>query len=171
MSDARANRWRGAASALLRSYVADLRRWAAELASGYALAAALLVGSVLALFAAVAVGITALFHLVERHYGTDAAYGGIGGSLLVLAIVLFVSAWVLLRRQMPPLPRPHRQVQAARKILTGPAARRALGGLTAEAVKTDPVAGLLMGAAATMLVGWFVASRLQSPARVPRVRR
>jgi hypothetical protein len=57
------------------------------------------------------------------------------------------------------------------KILAGPTARRALGGLTAEAVKTDPVTGLLMGAAATMLVGWFVASRLQSPARVPQVRR
>jgi hypothetical protein len=119
MSDARANGWRGAAFALLRSYVADLRRWAGELASGYAVAAALLVGSVLALFAAVAVGITALFHLVERHYGTDAAYGGIGSGLLVLAIVLFVSAWALLRRQMPPFPREERRGTLMRSASVG----------------------------------------------------
>ena len=55
---------RGGLVALLRSYVADVRKWAAKLVGGYAVAVALLFASVLALFAAIAVGITALFHVL-----------------------------------------------------------------------------------------------------------
>ena len=37
--------WRGVASALVRSYVADLRAWAAKLAAGYSVAVAMLVAA------------------------------------------------------------------------------------------------------------------------------
>jgi hypothetical protein len=168
MNEPREGGLRGAASALLRSYIADLRGWVAKLATGYAVAAVVLVGGILALFAAIAVGITALFHLIERHYGIDVAYGGIGGGLLVLAIVLFLIGWALLRRRMAPLPRPHRQMQAAKRTLVRPAARRAG---EANLMNADPVTGLLMGAAATLLAGWFVASRFQSSGRAERGRR
>ena len=163
--------WREVASALLRSYVADLRGWAAKLAAGYAVAGALMVGGILALFAAVAVGLTALFHLVERHYGTYLAYGGIGGGLLVVAIVLLVIGSALLRRQTAPLPRLHRQVQAANQMIFG--LRRCAVGrfLQGDVPKADPVTGLLVGAAATMLLTWFFTSRLQSSTRGDSVRR
>ena len=105
MSDALRNSWRAATAALLRSYAADLRRWAAGLVASYAIAGALLAGGVLTLFAAIAVAITALFHFIERHYGMNAAYGGIGGGLFVLAIVLVLSGWLILRRRVPRLPR------------------------------------------------------------------
>ncbi len=158
--------WRRVPSALLRSYVADLRAWAAKLATGYAVAVAMLVGGVLALFAAIAVGVTALFHFIERHYGADIAYGAIGGGLLVLAIVLLLIGWAMLRRRTPPLPRPRRQLQAARRELVRPAALHAIGWLPgAKTVKANPSSKFLIAAAATMLVGWIVAWRLRLPSR------
>jgi hypothetical protein len=155
--------WRGVASALVRSYVADLRAWAAKLVAGYGVAVAMLVGGVLTLFAAIAVGVTALFHLVESHYGGDTAYGAIGGGLLFLAIVLVLVGWAMLRRRTPPLPRPQRQVEAARRILLRPTALRATGWLAgAETVEAEPTTKLFIAAAATILVGWIVSSRLRS---------
>ena len=165
MHDAPGKGWRGAAFMLLRSYAADWRRWAGGLATRYGIAIALLVGGVLALFAAIAVGITALFDFLERTYGIEIAYAAIGGGLFVLAIVLFLIGWMMLRRKARPLPRPRRQVEAAKQMLVGPAAWRGIG---ANAAQTDPVTALLFGAAATLLVGWMVASRFQASRRVSR---
>ena len=160
MSDPIGNGWRAAVANMLRSYVGDLRRWITRLVAGYAVAAALLVGGVLTLFAAIAVGITALFHLIERYYGTGVAYGGIGGGLLALAIVLLLSGVMSLRRKMPPLPRPLARAHAAKRRLPGPAAPQSVASrVEAEIVQTDPVTRLLIGASVTMLVGWIVASR------------
>lgn len=154
---------------LLRSYAADWRRWAGRLAARYGVAIALFVGGVLALFAAIAVGITALFDFLERTYGIRVAYGSVGGGLFVLAVVLFLIGWMMLRRKTPPLPRPRRQVQAAKQTLVGPAAWRVVGSrLGVKAAQTDPVTGLLFGAAATILAGWIVASRFRSSGRAPR---
>lgn len=160
MSDALVNGWRGAVAVSLRSYVGDLRRWITRLAAGYAVAGVLLVGSVLALFAAIAVGITALFHLIERYYGTGAAYGGVGGGLLALAIVLLLSGVTILRRKMPPLPRPlARGQKAKRRSIDHTASRSVISRVETELAQTDPMTRLLIGASVTMLVGWMVASR------------
>ena len=171
MSDAPVSGWRAAVAALLGSYAADLRRWMTGLVAGYAIAAALLAGAILALFAAIAVGITALFHFIERHYGMNAAYGGIGGGLFILAIVLVLCGWMMLRRKVPRLPRPYRQVRAAKQRLLGAPASRPLGGrLQAQIGQADPVTGLLIAASVTMLVGWMVASRRQYSKRARQVR-
>jgi hypothetical protein len=156
---------RGGMAALLQSYVADLRAWATKLAGGYAVAAAILVASVLALFGAIAVGITALFRVLERNYGAEVAYGGIGGGLFVIAIVLFLIGLAMLRRRIPPLPRPHRQAEAAKRRLIAPAALGAIGWSRAVTAKADPTTGLLIAAAAAMLVGWIAAVRLRSQRR------
>ena len=157
MRDAPERDTRGAVSALLQSYAAELRGWAMRLAAGYGIGLALLAGGVLALFAAIAVGVTALFHFLERLYGTDVAYGSIGGGLLVLAIILFLAGWMMLRRKAPPLPQPRRQLRAAKQVLLEPAARRV--------VETRPVTRVLVGAAATLLVGSIVGSRFQTSRR------
>ena len=154
MHDAPGKGWRGAAFMLLRSYAADWRRWAGGLATRYGIAIALLVG-----------GVLALFDFLERTYGIEIAYAAIGGGLFVLAIVLFLIGWMMLRRKARPLPRPRRQVEAAKQMLVGPAAWRGIG---ANAAQTDPVTALLFGAAATLLVGWMVASRFQASRRVSR---
>jgi len=105
----------------------------------------------LALFAAVAVCITALFHLLERLYGLEIAYGCVGGGLLVLALILFLAGWIMLRRKAPSVPQARRQLYAAKQVLLEPAARRV--------VETRPVTRVLLGAAATLLVGSIVGSR------------
>jgi hypothetical protein len=162
--------WREAMSGLARSYVADVRGWAAGLGRRYAVAAAIAVGGVLALFAAGAVGITALFHVIERYYGTNIAYASVGGGLFGIGIILLVLAWAMLRARTPPLPRPRRQAAAAKQMMMGSAAVRAATGFRAvEGVRADPVTQALIGAAATMLVGWIVASRLAARSQ-PRAR-
>jgi hypothetical protein len=172
MRGVRKNGWREVVSALLRSYVSDLRAWVGRLATGYVVATALLLGGVLALFAAVAVGITALFHFLERSYGVDIAYGAIGGGLLLLAILLFSTGWIVLRRKRPALPRPYRQAHAAKQALVGSAAWHTIGSkLGPEAVRSDALTRLLFGAAVTMLVGWITASRLRSSRRKHRMLR
>jgi hypothetical protein len=164
--------WRGAIFALLQSYLADLRRWGARLATGYAVAAGMLLAGVLAIFAAIAVGIGALFHVVTVRYGIDWAYAAIGGGLLIAGLGLLGVGWVVLRRPAPTFPRPRRQAQAAKRMMVRPAV---LGAVTrlyeAKASKADPVTKVLIGAAATLLLSWVVATHLQSRSQGNRVRR
>jgi hypothetical protein len=149
---------RGGVSALLQSYAADLHGWASGIASGYAVAVVLLVAGAILALAAAAVGIAALFHFIELNYGPDTAYEAIGGGLLVLGAVLMLAGVATLRRKIPPLPRPQRQMQAAKRMVVGSAAVRAL---STNGIRSDPITQLLIGAAATVVVGWMVASRVQ----------
>ena len=149
---------RGGVSALLHSYAADLRGWAGGIASGYAIAAVLLLAGAVLVFAAAAVGIAALFHFIELRYGPDTAYEAIGGGLAVLGAILIIAGVMTLRRKHPPLPRPQRQMQAAKRLVVGSAAVRAL---STDRIRSDPVTQVLIGAAATVLFGWIVASRVQ----------
>jgi hypothetical protein len=157
------NRGRGGFSVLLQSYAAELRAWGAKLAARYAVAAAILIAGVLAVFASAAVGLTALFHFVALRYGTETAYASIGGGLLLIGIFLLLVGLIVLRRRVPALPRPRRQAQLARDrakgMIFGSAASRLLAGPVAKA---DPVTQVLVGIAATMLVGWIVAARFSS---------
>jgi hypothetical protein len=155
--------FRGAASVLVRSYLSDVRRWAAGLSTRYIVAVAIAIGGVLAIFAACAVGITALFNLVQSLYGTDAAYAVIGGGLLLIGLILLLLAWTMLRAQIPPLPRPHRQVRSARRMMVGSSAVRAISGLReAGGERADPAIQALVAAATTLLIGWIVASRFRT---------
>jgi hypothetical protein len=164
--------WRGAVFALLRSYLADLRGWGARLATGYAVAAGMLLAGVLAIFAAIAVGVGALFHLVAVRYGIDWAYAAIGGGLFIVGLTLLGVGWAVLRQPAATFPRPRRQAQAARRMMVRPAV---LGAVTrlyeAKANGADPVTKVLIGVAATLLLSWVVASHLQSRSQGNRVRR
>src|ERR1700685_528902 len=101
-------------SALWRSYAADLRGWAASLAAGYGIAAALLVGGILAVFGAITIAAIALFHFFELRYGAIIAFAALGGGLLALGAILLLAGWLMIGRKAPPLPRPDRQFRAAR---------------------------------------------------------
>ena len=68
------------------------------LAAKYGIAAALMLGSLLAVFGAITVGAVALFHFTELRYGTNVAFAALGGGLLVLAAILFVAGWLMLQR-------------------------------------------------------------------------
>lgn len=159
-------------SALWRSYATDLRGWAIRLVAGYGVAAALLVGGVLALFGAIAVGAIALFHFLELRYGIDIAFAALGGSLVVLAVILLLAGWLMMRRKAAPLPRPHRQFRAAKQMLAGSTIARAVSALhDGETAKPDATTQLLLGAAAIVAAGWIVLTHLGPSGSGRRVRR
>lgn len=108
----------------------------------------------------------ALFHWIATVYEPNTAYAAIAGLLLGLSLVgAFIAVW-LLKRSLPPVPRPRRdQTRAARRslandaILMASVPRKAL-------LKADPATEIMIGLAAACLVGWLVSSRLgQSRAR------
>jgi hypothetical protein len=159
-------------SALWRSYTADLRGWVVKLAAGYGVAAALLVGGILAVFGAIAVGGMALFHFIELRYGTNAAFVALGGGLLALGAILLLAGWIMIRRRAAPLPRPRRQFRAAKQMLAGSTISRAVTALRAnEAARPDATTQLLLGAAAILAAGWIVATHLGSSKPGGKVRR
>src|SRR5262249_14805433 len=116
-------------SALLGSYAADLKGWMVRLAAGYGIAVALMVGGVLAVVGAVAVGAVALFSFLEQRYGADIAFAALGGGLVLLAVVLLLAGWVVMKRRVAPLPRPQQQFRAARQMVVGSTISRAVAGL------------------------------------------
>jgi hypothetical protein len=149
--------------ALGRSYAADLREWAASLAAGYGIAAALLVGGMLAVFGAIAVGAIAFFAFLELRYGANIAFAALGGGLLALGAILLLAGWLMMGRKAAPLPRPHRQFRAAKNMLVGPVIARAVTTLhTSEAARPDAMTQVLLGAAAVLAAGWIVTTRLGS---------
>jgi len=167
--------FRGAASVLMRSYFSDLRRWAAGLSTRYIVAIAVALGGITAIFAACAVGISALFHLIESWYGTDAAYAAVGGGLFFIGIILLVLAWTMFSGAIPSVPRPHRQIRSARQmarqmIMQSPAlgAMKRIGEV--PGARTAPAIPVLMATGATLLVGWIVGSRVATRRRARRSR-
>ena len=171
MTPANQSSWRGASSALLRSYVADLRSWAARLVTGYGVAVAMLTAGVLAIFGAAAVGIGALFHFIAVRYGIDLAYAAVAGCLVILGLILLLAGVTMLRRPLPSVPRPRRQARAAKQMMIGPSVLDAVTRLQeAKPGKADPMTQILAGAAATFLLGWIVASRLHSRSQQQKVR-
>jgi hypothetical protein len=150
-------------SALLRSYGRDVKGWAARLAAGYGIAAALLLGGILAMFGAIAVGAIALFHFLALRYGTNIAFAVLGGGLLLLGVVLLLAGLAMMKRRAPPLPRPQRQLRAARQMLVVPTISRAVAALSrSDAAKPDTTTQVLLGAAAIAAVGWIAVSRFGS---------
>jgi len=159
-------------AALWGSYGRDLRGWAASLATGYGIAAALLLGGVLSVFGAIAVGATALFHVLELRYGTNVAFAALGGGLLALAAILLLAGWLMMRRRAAPLPRPDKQFRAAKQMLVGNTISRAVTALhDTEAAKPDVTTQILLGAAAIVAIGWLVASHLGTTEAGSQVRR
>jgi hypothetical protein len=150
-------------SALLGSYAADLKGWVVGLVTGYGIAAALLVGGILAVFGAIAVGAMALFHFIELRYGANTAFAALGGGLLALGAILLLAGWLTISRKAAPLPRPHRQFRDARQMLVGTTVARAVTAFhTSEAAKPDATTQILLGAAAILAAGWIVTTRLGS---------
>lgn len=160
---------RASPSALLRSYITELNRWAAKIATGYALAAAIIVAGALSIAVALGIGMAALFHWLEAHYGPYVAYGTLGGLFLLGGIVSVIIGLRLLSRPLPPVPRPHRQARALRRAIVAPAVSRALTTVyVGNGTRPDKVTQALAGAAAVTLLGWIAALYVQRSSMTDR---
>jgi hypothetical protein len=145
---------------LVRSYVAELREWARDIATRYAVAVVILVVGALLILVALGFGVGALFDFIEARYGVNIAFASVGGFFLVVGVAAVLSGQSLLNRRKPPLPRPDRQIEGLKRSFALPAALRLLtNGRNAGRLAKDPVTGMLVGAAALVAVGWIVASR------------
>jgi hypothetical protein len=157
-------------SSLIKSYVEELRNWATGRATGYGIAMALMLIGVLSIFAAIAVGAMALFHFLELRYGTYIACAALGGGILLLAVVFLLAGYQMLRRPSP-VPKPERQLQAARQMLLGTTIARGITSLRAtEAAKPDTITQLMLGTAALVVIGWLAAHKFGSTSPKSRLR-
>jgi hypothetical protein len=77
-----------------------------------------------------------------------------------------------LRRGAPPLPRPRKQIRAAKQMLVVPTISRAVSTWRAsEATKPDVTTQLLLGAAAVVAVGWLAFHHVGPAASKEQARR
>jgi uncharacterized BrkB/YihY/UPF0761 family membrane protein len=143
----------------VRSYAGDLRGWIGGLTVRYAIAAVLLLSAGASIIAAIGVAIAALFRWLEVSYGANDAYAIVIGLLLFLGIVCAVIAVILLKRALPPVPRPGRQAKAVGRSVAADAMLAASVPHKAL-VKADPLTEVMVGLAAACLVGWLVSSRM-----------
>ena len=159
----------GSLRGVLHSYGQELCGWASGITLRYGIAVALLLSAGAGIIAAIGISIAALFHWLEIAYGANAAYGIVIGLLILLAVASALTAIVLLKQGLPPLPRPHRhaaaagQSVAARAVLAASASHKSL-------MKADPVTEVMIGLAAACLVGWLVSSRVGQSQPRTRVR-
>jgi len=150
-------------SGLLGWYIGDLNKWVAQIATGYALAVAMLIAGAFAV--AVGVGAAACFHWLETCYGPYVASGTLGGVFLLAGLVSVVIALRLLKRPNPPVPRPRRQARALKRAIATPVVSRALTTMyTGNGTGPDKVTQALAGAAVA-LVGWIATSYARRSSR------
>jgi uncharacterized membrane protein len=123
------------------------------------MAVILLLSGAASVIAAIGVGLAALFQWLEASYGLNAAYGGIAGLLIFAGIVAALSGVVLLKKSLPALPSPRRQMKAAGRSVTAEAMLAASPDKIL--MKADPITETMIGLAAACFVGWLVSSRLR----------
>jgi hypothetical protein len=159
----------GPINGFLQSYAGDLKEWTTRIVIRYAVAVALLFVALAGLVGAISVGVAALFHWIESTYGLNAAYAAVAGLLVVLALVSAGIAVLLLTARLPPIPRPKRQHG---RVAGRSLAARAMLATTSNKglLKTDLATEIMIGLAATCLVGWLVTSRLGHSGRRAQIK-
>lgn len=148
----------GPINGFLQSWAADLKGWTTGIFMRYVVAAAVLLAAAASLVGAISVGIAALFHWLEITHGSNTAYAAVAGLLVVLGLLGAGVAILLLKGELPPIPRPKRQkAKAAGRSL----AARAMLATTSNKglLNTEPATEIMIGLAAACLVGWLVVSR------------
>src|SRR5262245_21253891 len=145
-----------AGSKLLRSYVGKVGRWARSITRQYALGVGILVTGVLFLLVAAGFGVAAIFHFLTLRYGVNIAFAVVGGFFLILGLIGLISGMGLMKRALPPVPRPSSELDALKRTAvldlvtkTNQVKQRA----------RDHSTPLLLGAACVVAFGWLAGSR------------
>jgi hypothetical protein len=99
----------------LRSYRGEVSVWSGKIMRRYVMAVVVLLLGALFLLTAGGFGVAAGFHCLAIRYGWNVAVATLGGGFLVLGLIGALAGLGLLKRSLPPLPRPTRQLQAFRR--------------------------------------------------------
>jgi hypothetical protein len=123
-----------------RSYLRDRTSQAADTVASYAIAAGLFAAAGIFAIAACLVGMSALFRWIEIRYGLFPAFGVVGASLLVVAVVCGAMAGARLKRPPPQFPSLTSRLRVA--IKTNPVMPDQIGAArdAAEAILLTPSA-------------------------------
>jgi len=109
-------------------------------------------------------GVAPVFDFIETRYGANMALASVGGFFLIVGVAAVLVGQSLLKRRIPPLPRPDRQIEGLKRSLALPTAMHLLtNGRNAGRLAKDPVTGMLVAAAALVAIGWIAASRPSRP--------
>ncbi|QOZ34442.1 hypothetical protein [Bradyrhizobium sp. CCBAU 53421] len=147
-------------SLVFRSYLGDVRRWIAQLVTGYAVACGVLLIGAVSFLIAIGFGVGAGFHALELHFDIWIAYAVVGGAFLLLGLAGLLAGRMLLAGPAPAVPRPGRQAGMLKRAIVVPVAARLIAtSRSAAGTRVDPATQALAAGAAIMLVGWFAASR------------
>jgi len=122
------------------SYARDRAAQGQGIVASYAVAAGLYAAAGIFMVAAVLVGVTALFRWIEINYGLFWAFGAVGGTLLLIAIICAGVAGSRLKRPAKPFPSLSSRLRVA--IKANP--------IAASAVKPDRIASARDTAAAIL---------------------
>jgi hypothetical protein len=154
ISDPASSRQSGTSA--LRSYIDDLERWLSGIRKRYVVALAILLVGAAGALTATGFGVAALFRLIELRYGPDIALAALGGLFAVVGVIGIVVGILLLRRQIPSVPRPHRQIEQLKRT-TFVSTLQLLSDRT-NAVRNAPAGKALIGAAAVLAIGLMAKS-------------
>ena|SRR5271165_5709666 len=119
----------------------------------------LLLSGAVCLLAAIGVGMAALFHWQGANHGANHAYAIVIGLLIFLDFGSAVASVVLLKRELPPVPRPGHQTKAVGRHMTADAIIAA-SPRPKGLMKMDAATEMLAGLAAACLLGCLVSSRM-----------
>jgi len=152
-------------SLAFRSYTADLQNWSTRISINYAVAVGLLFCGTVAVMLATGISIAAVFHVIEVRYGIYIAYAAVGGFFLLVGLIALLAGGRFLKQPIPPVPRPHRQLQMIKRSITAPVAISLMSKMmSGNAKQVDPVTKGLAAAAAVTLIGWIAVSHFRSSA-------
>ena len=143
---------------MLRSYGSEVKSWGGRIVRRYLVAVTLLAAGGLFILAAAGFGIAAGFHFVALRYGENIAFAVLGGSFLVIGLIVIVAGLSSMKRRLPVLPNPNKHIRDFSRSA-------ALDFLT----KTDQLkhrvrhhsTPLAVGTAGLLAIGWVAGSALR----------
>jgi hypothetical protein len=141
----------------VKAYFEQLTTWAKRRVTAYGIAAALLSLAAFFLMIAVGIGTAAGFHWIELQFGVWVAYASVGGGFGLLGVLMLLIGFLLIKRQIPPLPSPPNATDIFHQIAK-PLAGRATMPMGAKG-KADPTTRLLAGGAVLFALVWAIGSR------------
>jgi hypothetical protein len=143
-----------AAKNQLRSYRREVSSWGTKIARRYVLGLVALAGGALFVLVAAGFGIAAAFHFLALHYGVYVALLVLGGTFLVVGLVAIVFGRVLMKRPLPPVPKPYKQAQEINRAVALDLLIR--GDLLKQRVRRH----FLVSAAGAAAAGWVAGEAL-----------
>jgi hypothetical protein len=106
-----------AAKEQLLSYRKEVSSWGGKIARRYVVGLAILAAGGLFVLVAAGFGVAAVFHFLALHYGVNIAFPVLGGVFLIVGLIAVFAGRALIKRPLPPVPKPYKQAQELNRAI------------------------------------------------------